>query len=140
MDVNNVYEFANTNPLCYLATTEGDQPRVRAFLMWYAADEGLYFQTAASKDVYRQLKANPKVEVCFYATQSGAMMRATGRVVFLDDLELKKKLLDELPYMKNIIKSPNDPELVIFRVQDGEAAFWTIGNNRKEQLVQNVKF
>jgi pyridoxamine 5'-phosphate oxidase len=140
MDVNNVYEFANTNPLCYLATTDGDQPRVRAFLMWYAADKGLYFNTARSKDVYRQLKANPKVEICFYSTQSGWMMRTAGKAVFLDDIELKKKLLDELPYMKTIIKGPEDPELAIFRVQDGEAEFWSIGNNRKEQLIQNVKF
>ena len=68
------------------------------------------------------------------------MMRTAGKAVFLDDIELKKKLLDELPYMKTIIKGPEDPELVIFRVQDGEAEFWSIGNNRKEQLIQNVKF
>ena len=83
MDIDDVSEFTNINPLCYLATVEGDQPRVRAFAMWYAADKGFYFHTSTVKDVYRQIKAHPKVEVCFYATQSGSMMRINGKAEIL---------------------------------------------------------
>ena len=140
MDLSDVYEFANTNPLCYLATAEGDQPRVRAFLMWYAADKGFYFETFASKDVAKQLKANPKCEVCYYATERGSMMRASGRAVFLDDMKLKKKLIVDQPYLKKIVSGPEDPELLIFRVQEGEAWFWTIEDNGVEKESERIKF
>lgn len=140
MELKDVYEFANINPLCYLATVEGDQPRVRAFVMWYAGDRGFYFHTSSGKEVFKQIVSNPKVEICFYATQSGAMMRATGKAVVLDDLEMKKRLLEDLPYVKQMVKGPEDPELVIFRVQEGEAKFWTIGENRMEAKTERIKF
>jgi pyridoxamine 5'-phosphate oxidase len=140
MELKDVYEFANINPLCYLATVEGDQPRVRAFVMWYAGDQGFYFHTSAEKEVFKQIVSNPKVEVCFYATQSGAMMRAAGKAVVLNDLEMKKRLLEDLPYIKQMVKGPDDPDLVLFRVQDGDARFWTIGENRVEFKAEKIKF
>ncbi len=130
MELKDVYEFANINPLCYLATVEGDQPRVRAFMLWYAGDKGFYFHTSGEKRVFQQIKANPKVEVCFYATQSGAMMRAAGKAVILEDL----------PYVKKMVSGPKDPDLVVFRVQGGDASFWTIGENRVEFTSEKIKF
>ena len=140
MDINDVYEFANINPLCYLATVEGDQPRVRAFAMWYAADKGFYFHTSTAKDVYEQLKANPKIEVCFYATQNGAMMRATGEVEILQDLDLKRKLMDDQEYLKQMFRGPEDPSLAVFRLQNGIARFWTIADNEKERKSDRIPF
>jgi uncharacterized pyridoxamine 5'-phosphate oxidase family protein len=52
--------------VCSLATVDGDQPRVRTFLLWRANEDGFYFETFNPKDVYKQLKSNPKVEMCFY--------------------------------------------------------------------------
>jgi len=84
MDFKDCIEFANKNPICYLATVEGDQPRVRAFGMWFADAQGFYFHTGAPKAVCRQLKENQKVEVCFYAPAPppnlGKMMRVAGEV------------------------------------------------------------
>ncbi len=140
MELKDVYEFASINPLCYLATVDGDQPRVRAFMLWYASDKGFYFHTSTGKRVFAQLKANPKVEVCFYATQSGAMMRVAGKAVVLDDLDLKKKLREDLPYVKKMVSGPADPDLVVFRVQEGDASFWTIGENRVEFKSERIKF
>jgi len=140
MDINDVYEFANINPLCYLATIEDDQPRVRAFAMWYAADKGFYFHTSTFKDVYRQIMAHPKVEVCFYATQNGAMMRVTGEAEVLQDLDLKRKLMDNQEYLKQIFQGHDDPTLTIFRVQNGIARFWTIADNEKERDSQKISF
>jgi uncharacterized pyridoxamine 5'-phosphate oxidase family protein len=140
MELKDIYEFANINPLCYLATAEGDQPRVRAFTMWYAGDKGFYFFTTKPKEVYRQLKANPKVEVCFYATQSGVMMRATGEAAFVEEAETRKKLLEDQPYIKRMITGPDDPNLAIFRVQNGEAYFWTIADNAREDQAPRISF
>ena len=58
--------FATAHPVCFLATTDADQPHVRGWLFWFADETGFYFQTLAPKDVYHQLKANPKTEICFF--------------------------------------------------------------------------
>ncbi len=60
MNVDDCINFANQNPSSYIATTDGDQPRVRGMLMWFADKTGFYYNTGATKDLYRQLQANPK--------------------------------------------------------------------------------
>ncbi len=65
MEVNDYIKFANENPISYLATIEGTQPHVRGFQLWYADNTGLYYSSAAGKEIYKQLKDNPKVEICF---------------------------------------------------------------------------
>ena len=66
MDLQGCLTFATENPVCYLATVDGDQPRVRAVLMWFAHDHGFYFAILSPKDVSQQLHKNPKAEICFY--------------------------------------------------------------------------
>ena len=124
---------------------DGDQARVRGFLMWFADEKGFYFHTAASKDVCKQLKNNPKVEVCFYAPEDlpnvGKMMRVAGEVEFLNDIALKARLLEERPFLKAIATGgPEDPLLVIFQVYTGEAHFWTMENNMRESEIERIKF
>jgi uncharacterized pyridoxamine 5'-phosphate oxidase family protein len=143
MNFQDYIKFANEQGVCYIATTEGDQPRVRALRMWFADDKGFYFQTESVKSIYKQLKNNNKVELCFYAPgpNAGKMMRATGKVEFLNDLVLKSKVLTERPFLKALgIKGPEDPLLVIFRVYSGEAYFWTMANNMKEAEIEKIKF
>lgn len=145
MDYQDCIKFANENPVCYIATMDGDQPRVRGFLMWFADEKGFYFHTAASKDVCKQLKNNPKVEVCFYAPEDppnvGKMMRAAGEVEFLNDIALKARLIEERPFLKAIAAGgAEDPLLVIFRVYTGEAHFWTMENNMRESEIERIKF
>ncbi len=143
MNFQDFVKFANENRVCYVATTEGDQPRVRALQMWYADEKGFYFQTESVKSIYQQLKENSKIEICFYAPSKdlGPMMRVSGKVKFIDDLSLKRKVLEERPFLKSIgIKGPEDPLLVIFHVYTGEAYFWTIANNMKEKDIERVKF
>ena len=80
MDINECIIFANENPVTYIATAEGDQPRVRPFAMWFADKSGFYYHTGSPKAVCQQLKKNPKVELCFYkpGEAAGTMMRVTG--------------------------------------------------------------
>jgi pyridoxamine 5'-phosphate oxidase len=101
-------KFANENPVSFLATLDGSQPRVRGFQLWYADKSGLYYSSAAGRDVYKQLIANSKVEACFVNTKSQDLqqMRVTGTVQFIDDLEMKKKLLDARPFLKQAGLTP----------------------------------
>ena len=145
MSFQECIEFANENNTCYLATVEGDQPRVRAFALWFADDKGFYFQTESVKALCKQLKSNRKVELCFHARGAGSgvgkVLRVTGEVEFLDDIALRARVLEERPFLKGLgIEKPEDPLLVLFRVYQGEAYFWTMANNMKESEIERIKF
>jgi uncharacterized pyridoxamine 5'-phosphate oxidase family protein len=140
MDFKDCVKFANDVKVCYLATVDKGKPRVRALGMWFADDTGFYLQTATMKDLYRQLKANPNVEMCFYrpGDNSGTMMRVEGAAEFLDDKELKRKVIEDRPFLKMFGLTPDSPELIIFKVGKGQAHFWTMQDNLKPK--QMIKF
>ncbi len=140
MDIKDCIKFASENPVCYIATQDDDWPRVRAFLMWFADESGFYFHTGFPKDVYKQLNRNPKVEVCFITPKFDRMMRLTGEVEFLDNSDLRARLLEDRPFLKAFSKGPNNPLLAIFRISKGEAWFWTMADNLKEAEVPRIKF
>lgn len=140
MDLKDCIKFASENPVCYIATDDGDQPRVRAFLMWFADESGFYFHTGFPKDVYKQLNRNPKVEICFNTPKLDKMMRLAGEVEFLDDSDLRARLLEDRPFLKAFMKGPDNPLLAIFRIPRGEAWFWTMADNLKESEVPRIRF
>jgi uncharacterized pyridoxamine 5'-phosphate oxidase family protein len=143
MDFSECIRFATENPITYIATVENDQPRVRAFAMWFADKTGFYYHTGTPKSVYNQLKKNPKVELCFYAPgdAAGMMMRVTGKVEFLEDKALEERLYRDRPWMKELMKNaPKDAKLAMFRVAHGEAWFWTMETNLREAEAPRVKF
>ncbi len=131
MEFEDCIKFANENPIAWIATVEEDQPRVRAFGMWFADETGFYFQTATMKEIVAQLENNPKLEFAFYQPDdmSGIMLRVSGEAEFLDDPELKKKVINDRPFLKEFGMTPQDERLVIFRVSEGEAHFWNWESN-----------
>ncbi|WAC04877.1 MAG: pyridoxamine 5'-phosphate oxidase family protein [Methanoregula sp.] len=144
MDFSECVKFARKNPVTYIATADGDQPRVRAFAMWFADKTGFYYHTGTPKSVYRQLKKNPKVELCFYAPGAqgaGMMMRVAGKVEFLDDKALEERLSMDRPWVADLLKTaPKDAKVAMFRVAHGEAYFWTMADNMREAEAPHVKF
>lgn len=132
MDFKDCIKFANETPVCYLATVEGDQPRVRALGFWFADETGFYFLIGTMKDMYGQLQANPKVEVCFWTPakapadpMSAPMMRVAGEVEFVDDPKLQNKAFEDKPLIKEVGMTFEHPGLIILRIAKGEAYFYT---------------
>ncbi len=114
-------------------------------MLWYADEKGFYFHTGTTKNVYKQLKKNPKLEVCFFSPApnqtDSQMLRVAGRVKFLDDIELKSRLMEERPFLKAIgTGKPDDPQLAVFQIYTGEAHFWKMENNMRESDIEKVKF
>ena len=139
MDFKDCVKFANENNTCYLATVEGDQPRVRAMGMLYADETGFYFNTEFPKALARQLKANQKVEACYFA--KGQVLRVTGKVEFIDEPAIRARFYEERPFLKGLgIKGPEDSALVVFAIRHGEAFFWTMANNMKEASIPRIRF
>mgnify|MGYP001554454019 FL=1 len=139
MNFQEYVDFATEHPVCSLATVDGDQPRVRTFLMWRANEDGFFFETFSPKDVYEQLKNNPKVEMCFFNNESdlekAKTMRLSGEVEFLDDPDLKKQMLEDWPFLQDA-----EPVLELFRIPSGEAFFWTMADVLKEKEIERVRF
>lgn len=133
MDINDCIKFANENPICTLATTEGDQPRARVLGFWFADKTGFYFQTSNKKEFPFQLKQNPLAEICFYKHEGmiGTMLRVSGKVEFVDDMQLREKALNDRPFLKSFGITIESPGLILFRIPHGQAHFWTMENNLK---------
>ena len=140
MKITDCIKFSNENPVCYLATAEGDQPRVRAIGFWFANKTGFYFQTSSFKEFPLQLAKNPRTEVCFYKHEGmmGTMLRISGKVEFLNDRKLSKKVLIDRPFLKSFGLTIDSDQLVIFRIAHGEAHFWTMETNLKPKEI--IKF
>lgn len=141
MNLEDYIKFSNDIKVCSLATIDENKPRVRGFMMWYADNSGFYFHTGATKNVSKQLKKNPNIEVCFIGQGSpGKMMRISGKARFLNDIALRAKLLEERPFLKGLCSGPEDELLEIFQIYTGEVHFWTMENNLKESEIERVEF
>jgi len=144
VDLQDCIKFATENPVCYLATADGDQPRVRTWLMWYADTSGFYFVPLASKQVTEQLKQNPKLELCFYNNAADPadwkQMRVMGEAEFLEDEETLERAYENRSFLDPLLGFSAKPYLRPFRVPSGEAHFWTLADNLKESEVERVTF
>ncbi|HUT68131.1 MAG TPA: pyridoxamine 5'-phosphate oxidase family protein [Dehalococcoidales bacterium] len=141
MNFKDCVNFANENKTCYLATVDGDQPRVRALGMWYADETGFYFQAQTVKAMCKQLEKNPKVEAYFNAKDFNKVMRVTGKVKFITDTKIRAKCIEERPFVKNFgITEPSNPLLAVFQIYTGEAYFWTMADSMKEADLPRIKF
>jgi uncharacterized pyridoxamine 5'-phosphate oxidase family protein len=122
-----VFDFLAAYRPFYLATTEGDAPRVRpmGFLMWH--EDKIWLGMGDHKNVYKQLKANPKVEVVA-ANPDGQWIRVAGRLAFDERPELFTLALEAMPMLKDIY-APGGPRMAIGALVDGQAEFKDMAGN-----------
>ena len=106
------YEFLKKCGTFYIATTEGDQPRVRPFGVVNIFEDKLYIQTGKSKKVSKQMQINPKVEIC--AFMDGKWLRLSGEVVRDDRYEAKASMLDANPVLKSMYSADDDNTEVLY--------------------------
>jgi pyridoxamine 5'-phosphate oxidase len=144
MKLQDCIQFANANPVCFIATVEGDQPRVRGVLMMSADESGFYYALLSMKKVSKQLKANPKMEVCYYnnppSLGEARQMRVTGMAELVKDPALIKKTAQDRAFLEPILGQPLEPVMEIWRISHGDAHFWTMGDVGKEAKLEHCKF
>ena len=105
-DIQKVYDFLNDAETYYLATVDGDQPRVRPFGTVLLSDGKIYIQTGKSKDVSKQLAANPKAEIC--AFKNGEWIRVAGELVNDDSRDVKVAMLEKMPQLSGMYSADDD--------------------------------
>ncbi len=107
-----VCDFLKKCGTYYLATVDGDQPRVRPFGTANIFDGKLYIQTGKSKEVSKQIQKNPKVEICGFT--EGKWLRVAGELVRDDRIEAKQSMLDAHPSLKNMYSAEDDNTEVLY--------------------------
>ncbi|MCR5340304.1 MAG: pyridoxamine 5'-phosphate oxidase family protein [Saccharofermentans sp.] len=116
--MNTVYDFLKKAGTYYLATVDGDQPRVRPFGTVNIFEGKLYIQTGKVKDVAKQIAANPKVEISAFL--EGKWIRVAGELVEDDRIEAQKSMLDAYPELGGMYKA-GDGNTVVYYFKDAVA-------------------
>ena len=129
MKKEEIIAFINANLACHLATAEGDQPHVRGMRAYRADENGVLFHTGRTKDLYRQIVANPLVEICFFNQQNNMQIRVKGKAVIKNDDALKKEIVAARPFLKPWVEKAGLDVLVVFQVVDCAACIWTFETN-----------
>ena len=123
-----VYDFLKNCKTYYLGTVEGDQPRVRPFGTIEIFEDKLYIQTGKTKDVYKQMEANPKIEIC--ACLEDDWIRVVATVVADNRIEAKQHMLDAYPMLKDRYSAEDDNTCVLY-LKDAVATIYSFGNEPK---------
>lgn len=110
--IERVCQFLNEAKTYYLATVEGDQPRVRPFGTAIIYNGKLYIQTGKVKAVSKQLAANPKAEIC--AFHNGTWLRVAGELINDDDRDAKVAMLEKNPNLKRMYSADDDNTQVLY--------------------------
>ena len=120
--IEKVVQFLDAAQVYYLATVEGDQPRVRPFGTSLLYDGRLYIQTGKVKEVSKQLSANPKAEIC--AFMDGVWLRLCGMLVNDDRIEVKEAMLDKNPGLRAMYSAEDENTQVLY-FKDATATFYS---------------
>ena len=126
-----VYDFLKKAGVYYLATAEGDQPRVRPFGTVNEFEGKLYVQTGKVKPTSKQLAANPKAEICAFC--DGTWIRISCELVEDDRIEAKKSMLDAYPNLRGMYNE-NDGNTQVFYMKNAIATFSAFG--RESETVE----
>ncbi len=131
MNKQEILKFLNDNPLCHLATVEGNVPHVRGMMMYRADENGIIFHTGKMKDLHKQLMKNSQVELCFNNGKFEGLIqiRISGTLELVEDLALKKEIVQKRDFLKPWIDKAGYDPLAVYRMKNGRATVWTMANN-----------
>ncbi len=120
--MESVVKFLKEAGTYYLATVDGDQPRVRPFGTVNVFEGKVYIQTGKVKDVSKQLHKNPKAEIC--AFKDGEWIRIAGELIEDDRVEARQSMLDAYPSLQGMYKA-DDGNTEVLYLKDATATFYS---------------
>ncbi len=127
--MNEVITFLEENKTGFMATIEGDKPRVRTFGYVFSEDNKLYFCTSNTKNVYQQMLEWPTVEFAVMSNDLNTL-RVSGDICFTDDMRLKEKILEVAPHLKSLYQNASNPIFEVFCMHVKEAIFFDMSNTQ----------
>lgn len=133
--MNEVVKFLKENPVQYFATIGLDgKPRVRPFQFMIERDGKLYFCTNNQKSVFAQLQKCPYVEVTG-SSPKFQWIRLNGKVVFINDIEIKKDVIESSSLVKSIYKTAENPIFEVFYLEDAKAVIADFSGNPPAEYI-----
>ena len=135
MTKEQIFEMMNGVLVFHLATVENGEPRVRGMMLYKADETGIVFHTGDFKDVYKQIIANPNVQMCFNDSKTGVQVRVRGALEEVMDTNLKDEISNHptRAFLKKLRE--NSPiqdfynSIRVFRMKNGIANVWTFDTN-----------
>lgn len=125
--MSRTYDFLKECGVFYVLTVTDNGPAGRPFGAVMEYDGRLYFSTATMKDVYRQLTANPKIQLIALKAGTRDWIRINGMAVECTDLSVKDRMLQECPDLTKHFDSPACEQFALFEVSGKEAYLNTNG-------------
>jgi len=119
--IEKVYYYLNDCMTYYLATVDGDKPKVRPFGTVLLDNGKLYIQSGKGKNVVRQISENPNVQICA-SKNDGTWIRVTAELVADGSKEIREKMLEKMPTLKGMY-SAEDDSMEMYWLKDAEAVF-----------------
>jgi uncharacterized pyridoxamine 5'-phosphate oxidase family protein len=128
-----VVGFLKENITGCLATVDNEKPKVRPFQLMMEDGNKFYFCTNNTKDVYKQIKANPYIE---FTSQSPkfAWVRLSGEAKFTSDLKVKEKVIEASGLVKSIYKTADNPIFEVFYIEHGTAILADFSGNPPKEI------
>jgi len=127
--MNPVSEYLTKNKVQYFSTVGIDgRPKVRPFQFMLEEGGRLYFCTSNQKDVCKEMKANPYVELCV-SGEDFSWIRLSGKASFSDDMKIKAKIIEANSLVKSIYKTPENPSFEIFYLAQAHAVIADFSGN-----------
>ncbi|MDR1046484.1 MAG: pyridoxamine 5'-phosphate oxidase family protein [Treponema sp.] len=123
-----VCDFLKKSGAYYLATLDGDRPRVRPFGTANIFENRLYFQTGKVKNVSKQIKANPAIEIS--AMFEDRWIRIEAQAVEDDRIEARQNMLDAYPDLKKMYAA-DDGNTQVFYLKNATASIFSFGGEPK---------
>lgn len=123
-----VYDFLKDAKVFFLATEDGDQPRVRPFGALNIFENKIYIQTGKVKDVSKQMQKNPKIEIC--ALKDGRWIRIEAKAIRDDRREAKVSMLEENKNLNNSYSADDDNTEVLY-LKDAKATIKSFDGENK---------
>lgn len=123
-----IVEILSATPMCFIATVDENQPRVRPFQFQFEQDGKLWFCTAKSKDFFAQIQKNPKVEVSA-VKEDMTTLRFSGEFNVEDCRKIKERILAEQPLIKSIYKSADNPDFMSLYINHGDYVIFDFSGN-----------
>lgn len=121
-----VYDFLKQAETYYLATMDGDQPRVRPFGTAHIFEDKLYIQTGKGKAVAKQINANPRVEIC--AMKGDEWIRIEGTLVLDDRVEVQESMLNDYPSLRKMYTTGSEGNTAVYYFKDATATIYSFSH------------
>lgn len=115
--MSKIYDFLKESGAFYVLTLNGDFPAGRPFGAVMEYNDDLYISTTDTKEVYKQLKENSNIQIISLKQNTREWIRINGVAKECDDIEIKKKMLEECPVLSKHFQAPDTPHYVIFQIK-----------------------